>query len=73
MPILESFYALTYDCTMILLAELFVDWVKHAFITRFNGISAENYKDYTLYLAYELAQTKQKHVNLSPYIKKKFY
>jgi len=46
-------------------AEFLVDWIKHAFITRFNEVPAEVYKDYTTYLAYDLAQTKQKHVKFS--------
>ena len=48
---------------MVLGAEFFVDWLKHAFITRFNEVSAEVYKDYTISLAYDLATTKQKHVS----------
>lgn len=59
---LESFWSLAPDCLLVLVAELFVDWIKHAFITRFNEVSAEVYKDYTTSLAYDLAQTKQKHV-----------
>jgi hypothetical protein len=51
------------DCLLVLGAEFLVDWIKHAFITRFNEVSAEVYKDYTTFLAYDLAQTKQKHVS----------
>lgn len=51
------------DCLTVLMAEFIVDWLKHAFITRFNEVSAEVYKDYTISLAYDLAQTKQKHVS----------
>ena len=36
-----------------------MDWLKHAFITRFNELPADNYKNYTISLAYDLAQTKQ--------------
>ena len=50
---------------LVLGAEFLVDWIKHAFITRFNEVSAEVYKDYTTSLAYDLAQTKQKHVSNS--------
>lgn len=57
----ESFWSLAPDCLLVLGAEFLVDWIKHAFITRFNEVSAEVYKDYTTYLAYDLAQTKQKH------------
>lgn len=57
----ESFWTLAPDCLLVLSAEFLVDWIKHAFITRFNEVSAEVYKDYTTFLAYDLAQTKQKH------------
>merc|ERR1719203_2268209 len=57
----ESFWSLAPDCLMVLGAEILVDWVKHAFITRFNGVSADVYKDYTISLAHDLALTKQKH------------
>ncbi|KAF0312840.1 Protein TAPT1 [Amphibalanus amphitrite] len=49
------------DCVMVLIAELFVDWVKHAFITRFNEIPADIYREYTLTLAYDLIASKQKY------------
>jgi hypothetical protein len=47
---------------MVILAEVIVDWVKHAFITRFNDIPSNIYQEFTLSLAYDLAATKQKHV-----------
>ncbi len=56
----ESFWSLAPDCLTVLGAEIIVDWLKHAFITRFNEVSAEVYKDYTISLAYDLAQTKEK-------------
>lgn len=34
--------------------------VKHAFITRFNELSSTVYRDYTVSLAYDMAQTRQK-------------
>ena len=55
----EAFWALAPDCLLVYGAEFFVDWIKHAFITRFNEVTAEVYKDYTISLAYDLAQTKQ--------------
>jgi len=55
----ESFWSLAPDCLLVLAAEVLVDWIKHAFITRFNEVSADVYKDYTISLAYDLAQTKQ--------------
>ena len=57
----ESFWSLAPDCLLVLGAEIVVDWVKHAFITRFNDLPAEVYHDYTISLAYDLAQTKQKY------------
>ena len=48
------------DATMVLLAEFLVDWVKHAFITKFNEISDEVYTEYRLSLAQDLASSRQK-------------
>ncbi|RZF33406.1 hypothetical protein LSTR_LSTR015367 [Laodelphax striatellus] len=56
----ETFWVLVPDCFIVLIAEMLVDWVKHAFITRFNELPVEVYRDYTLSLAYDLAQTRQK-------------
>ena len=57
----ESFWSLAPDCLLVLGAEILVDWIKHAFVTRFNDLPAEVYHDYTISLAYDLAQTKQKY------------
>lgn len=57
----ERFWVLLPDCCMVLLAEIFVDWVKHAFITRFNELQVDVYRDYTTSLAYDVAQARQKH------------
>lgn len=51
------------DCIIVMLAEMLVDWVKHAFITRFNELPFIVYRDYTLSLAYDMAQTRQKNVS----------
>lgn len=56
----EQFYVLLPDCISILIAEMVVDWFKHAFVTRFNEISCEVYKDYTVTLAYDLVSSKLK-------------
>lgn len=40
-----------------------MDWLKHAFITRFNDIPADAYKDYTVLLASDLIMCKQKYVS----------
>ena len=60
---LERFWVLIPDCFVVIIAEIIVDWLKHAFITRFNEIPSNVYQEFTLSLAYDLAQTKQKHVN----------
>lgn len=57
----ERFWVLVPDCLMVLIAEMFVDWIKHAFITRFNELQLDVYRDYTISLAYDMAQTRQKH------------
>nr|CAD7443196.1 unnamed protein product [Timema bartmani] len=57
----ERFWVLLPDCLMVLMSEFLVDWIKHAFITRFNELPITVYKDYTTSLAYDMAQTRQKH------------
>ena len=39
---------------IVLLGELFADWVKHSFITKFNNIKSTVYSDYTLILCGDL-------------------
>lgn len=56
----ERCWVLLPDCCMVLIAEIFVDWLKHAFITRFNELPLDVYRDYTTSLAYDMAQTRQK-------------
>lgn len=56
----EQFWTLLPDCIMVFLAELVIDWIKHAFITRFNEIPLEVYRDYTISLAYDLVSSKLK-------------
>lgn len=56
----EQFWTMLPDCVAVLVAEMIVDWIKHAFITRFNELNLDVYKDYTISLAYDVAQTRQK-------------
>lgn len=51
------------DCFVVVFSELAVDWIKHAFITKFNELPIEIYKEYTYSLAYDIAQTHQRHVS----------
>ncbi|CAH0770496.1 unnamed protein product [Bemisia tabaci] len=55
----EKLWSLLYDCLWVLLSECVVDWIKHAFITRFNELPVDVYRDYSLSLAYDVAQTRQ--------------
>ena len=48
----ERLAVLLPDCIMLLSAEVLVDWVKHAFITRFNELHSTVYRDYTIKVAY---------------------
>lgn len=49
------------DCFYVLMTEIFIDWIKHAFITRFNELPEYIYREYTTSLAYDMTQTRQKH------------
>ncbi|XP_044001282.1 protein TAPT1 homolog isoform X2 [Aphidius gifuensis] len=55
----DRFAILLPDCVLLLIAEVLVDWIKHAFITRFNELRSTVYRDYTVSLAYDMAQTRQ--------------
>lgn len=57
----EQFCAMLPDCFWVLATEFIVDWIKHAFITRFNEIPIEVYREYTISIAYDVTQTRQKH------------
>uniref|UniRef100_A0A914C0A3 Uncharacterized protein n=1 Tax=Acrobeloides nanus TaxID=290746 RepID=A0A914C0A3_9BILA len=47
------------DLVMVIIAELIVDWLKHAFITKFNEISADVYHDFTITLAYDVVRSRE--------------
>lgn len=47
-------------CAWVMFAEIIIDWVKHAFITRFNEIHYSMYSEYITYLAYDVASSKLK-------------
>ncbi|XP_037812566.1 protein TAPT1 homolog [Lucilia sericata] len=49
------------DCFSVLITEILIDWIKHAFITRFNELPEYIYREYTTSLAYDMTQTRQKH------------
>uniref|UniRef100_A0A336JWR6 CSON001856 protein n=1 Tax=Culicoides sonorensis TaxID=179676 RepID=A0A336JWR6_CULSO len=57
----DQFLVMLPCCLWVLFTEFFVDWIKHAFVTRFNEIPCDVYREYTISLAYDMAQTRQKH------------
>lgn len=57
----SQFFILLPDCCYVLLVEVLIDWIKHAFITRFNELPSDTYKEYTVSLAFDMTQTRQKH------------
>ncbi|XP_019769438.1 protein TAPT1 homolog isoform X2 [Dendroctonus ponderosae] len=58
---IDILWQLIFDSFAVLVAELLVDWIKHAFITRFNELNADVYKDYRTSIAYDLTHKLQKH------------
>ncbi|XP_036335855.1 protein TAPT1 homolog [Rhagoletis pomonella] len=58
---LNQFCVMVPDCIAVLVTEVLIDWIKHAFITRFNEIPEYIYREYTTSLAYDMTQTRQKH------------
>ena len=47
---------------LVLVSEVFVDWTKHAFITKFNDISPDVYQEYRSILAKDLASSQRQQV-----------
>lgn len=47
------------DAVLVLVAELFVDWIKHAFIVKFNEIPADVYHSFSVKLAKDLVANRQ--------------
>ena len=58
----DRLWILLPDCALVCGTEILIDWLKHAFITRFNDIPADAYRDYTVLLASDLIMCKQKYV-----------
>nr|XP_046263169.1 transmembrane anterior posterior transformation protein 1 homolog isoform X2 [Scatophagus argus] len=48
------------DVFMVIISEVAVDIIKHAFITKFNDITAEVYSEYRASLAFDLVSSRQK-------------
>ncbi|XP_041931336.1 transmembrane anterior posterior transformation protein 1 homolog isoform X1 [Alosa sapidissima] len=55
----DHLWVLLPDVFMVILSEMAVDVVKHAFITKFNDITADVYSEYKASLAFELISSRQ--------------
>ncbi|KAK2890971.1 hypothetical protein QQF64_007123 [Cirrhinus molitorella] len=55
----DHLWVLLPDVFMVILSEVAVDIVKHAFITKFNDITADVYSEYKASLAFELVSSRQ--------------
>ncbi|RUS72761.1 hypothetical protein EGW08_019479 [Elysia chlorotica] len=49
------------DAAIVFLVEVFVDWIKHAFITKLSELSASHYGEFSLGLAQDIASSQKKH------------
>ncbi|KAJ8262428.1 hypothetical protein GJAV_G00166360 [Gymnothorax javanicus] len=56
----DHLWVLFPDVCMVICAEIAVDIVKHAFITKFNDITADVYSEYRASLAFDLVSSRQK-------------
>uniref|UniRef100_A0A8C0W8E7 Transmembrane anterior posterior transformation protein 1 n=1 Tax=Castor canadensis TaxID=51338 RepID=A0A8C0W8E7_CASCN len=56
----DHFWVLFPDVCMVIASEIAVDIVKHAFITKFNDITADVYSEYRASLAFDLVSSRQK-------------
>ena len=71
--IADHLWVLIPDVLMVLFTEFLVDWVKHAFITKFNEIPFEVYREYTVSIAYDLAASRHKNVSKTSQLHKGFF
>ncbi|KAI4886977.1 hypothetical protein NFI96_015875, partial [Prochilodus magdalenae] len=55
----DHLWVLLPDVVMVVASEIAVDVVKHAFITKFNDITADVYSEYKASLAFELVSSRQ--------------
>ncbi|KAL1024019.1 hypothetical protein UPYG_G00050370 [Umbra pygmaea] len=56
----DHLWVLFPDVAMVIVSEVTVDVVKHAFITKFNDITADVYREYRASLAFDLVSSRQK-------------
>ncbi|KAL9982741.1 hypothetical protein ACROYT_G004832 [Oculina patagonica] len=60
---LEHLYVICPYLLAVLSSEYFVDWIKHAFITKFNNIPVEVYCEYRALLAEDATSSRQKNAH----------
>ncbi|XP_037753954.1 transmembrane anterior posterior transformation protein 1 homolog isoform X2 [Chelonia mydas] len=63
----DHLWVLFPDVCMVIASEIAVDIVKHAFITKFNDITADVYSEYRASLAFDLVSSRQKNHSLVIY------
>lgn len=59
---LEQLFELIPVFCTIFFSEFFIDWIKHAFVLKFNNISAEVFNEFKINLSYLLIEAKNKRV-----------
>lgn len=57
---LDHLWVMFHDVLMVVISEVAVDIIKHAFITKFNDITADVYSEYRASLAFDLLSSRQK-------------
>lgn len=56
----DHFWKMLPDVVMVLTAEVLIDWVKHAFISKFNALPASTYTEFRASLAYDMVISRKK-------------
>ncbi|XP_001190526.2 transmembrane anterior posterior transformation protein 1 homolog isoform X1 [Strongylocentrotus purpuratus] len=56
----DHFCKMLPDVLMVLSAEVLIDWVKHAFISKFNALPASTYTEFRASLAYDMVISRKK-------------
>lgn len=56
---MSQFWPLSDFIVVVFVVEFFVDWVKHGFILKFNELTPDVYREYTISLAHDMVKTKQ--------------
>ncbi|CAM9741213.1 transmembrane anterior posterior transformation protein 1 homolog [Lampetra fluviatilis] len=59
----DHLWVLVPDVAMVVVSEVVVDFVKHAFITKFNDITDEVYSEYRASLAFDLVSSRQRYAH----------